>query len=796
MADSTKKRKRPSLSLTHSHSHSLRGIITRSKSQIHIHRNRSGKSRTHSIRVGKYQDLQPLLKKPRKSSPAEDSVGCDLSSVSIKDLRLRRVFSPSSTHGVIPNCLDDSESEVAGNCLDGRKKDCGNGDFRKLEISNEEFVQSTPPDAEIVGVEQVVESNEGENMKKEKGSPEERNDMNYSTKSVLRPCSRVKIFKTPGSFSLRRLLPYLMDIKKDCSGSGCCPKTKNGFEEKQLLDSNVEEALGDKSMATNCFLEDHSSVSGKEMNRGSVESFTSHDNDSSSMPLVNGEIKKFELQVSTEDQNSNCLKSFSSSTIEESHFSKEDSAGVLSNDQMLADDGEVAKTNVESCDYNEVTENANEEIKLCKTEDNNAVVVEKVEDLNVQFMSVTPPDSGIVSKMETDDSRVDCLSQGTNHDGEKSKNETVHRNRSQGSDKSLDTSPKNKLVPNQRLHPKLSKIPGSFSYRRLLPFLIDLTNDISCASRNDQSLEVEKSSREKPLSIGFTSARGACTETFDCKSRAVEQNTGDGIRVPVTEAAAIGCSSDDKPTQSPKQVTGSLLIPDSKQEHASVIKHAALDANQKLEASPKNVVELSAMSSSPFINSGLLRREEADKSVSCRLTFETKTDTTKSTAKCANRVKKSKADSLGEASTPIGFPIVCLKKGILKRNPPGCRGNCSCLNCSSFRLHAERAFEFSRNQMQDAEEVALDLIRELSFLRNVLEKSASGAKDQSSISINEVKDACKKASEAEELAKIRLSEMNYDLNIHCRIPCGQRPSVRFANYVEKQIIPVADSSNK
>lgn len=69
-----------------------------------------------------------------------------------------------------------------------------------------------------------------------------------------------------------------------------------------------------------------------------------------------------------------------------------------------------------------------------------------------------------------------------------------------------------------------------------------------------------------------------------------------------------------------------------------------------------------------------------------------------------------------------------VRKGILKRNPRGCRGICSCLNCSSFRLHAERAFEFSRNQLQDAEEVASDLMKELSFLRGVLEKCSDGSK--------------------------------------------------------------------
>lgn len=63
------------------------------------------------------------------------------------------------------------------------------------------------------------------------------------------------------------------------------------------------------------------------------------------------------------------------------------------------------------------------------------------------------------------------------------------------------------------------------------------------------------------------------------------------------------------------------------------------------------------------------------------------------------------------------------KKGILRRNPRGCRGLCTCLKCVSFHLHAERAFEFSRNQLLDAEEVVQDLMKELSLLRSLLERS-------------------------------------------------------------------------
>ncbi|XP_057991753.1 uncharacterized protein LOC131173422 [Hevea brasiliensis] len=95
--------------------------------------------------------------------------------------------------------------------------------------------------------------------------------------------------------------------------------------------------------------------------------------------------------------------------------------------------------------------------------------------------------------------------------------------------------------------------------------------------------------------------------------------------------------------------------------------------------------------------------------------------------------------------------------------------------------------------MQDAEEVVLDLIKELSHLRNMLEKAAFGFNDNHFICINQVKKACREASEAEELAKSRLSQMNYDVNVHSRITCEQRPRVRFSNNVEERIISQVNS---
>ncbi|XVE84646.1 hypothetical protein DITRI_Ditri17bG0029500 [Diplodiscus trichospermus] len=870
----SKKRKLQSLQMTRS----LIGMLTRSKSQIHLLRNRSGLSRPDSSRCGNHQDPKPFVKKRKIDSPSEDSfVGYDLCSVSIKDLRLRRVFSPSSTNGVIPNCLDDTKNlvmtEAAGKCLDGSSEACENGDFRKLDLSNEDSVQSTPPDAEIFGPKRAMERNVSDfsdellekkpsvSLQKndgctEKGFHEERKGMNYSIKTVLKPCSREKLFKTPGSFSYRRLLPYLMDIEKDypCSPViGQCQKADNGLEEKQLLASNSQETLAEKSKITGYSLEVHNSASGKELNTLSVDSLTSQDNETSSMPIVNGEVQKLALQVSCEDQNLNCLKHDSSSTIDDSHFNKENLAGVVSSHEMLMDDSEVAKTKVESpcnaqnlevldqtlstvsdkCEpghYDEVAQNCNNDTEHSEIEgmpkatichsskaqhmdsvspdlaemegnrkrslqqriDNGAEIVEEVENLDGKCMSMTPTDSDMSSRSETDDgrgNRMGCLSQGINHAIEKSTDVTFNGNNGH-------PSPKNKLVRNPQLHLKLSKIPGSFSYRRLLPFFTDIANDYSCASRNDQSLKVEISSKEKLLSPFFTSGKDTCLENLNGESHPAEYHTGDDITLPVTAATAMRCSSNRKLTRSPpKQVAKSPMTMDLQQEQRYLV-HAAMDTNQKLETSLVNVVEPLAMSSTSLTNYRLLPEGEGAKSGSYLLPLKTEEHCINSTVKCAMSEKQIEADSLMETSVSPGIPVAGLKKGILKRNPRGCRGICTCLNCSLFRLHAERSFEFSRNQMQDAEEVALDLIKELSCLRNMLEKWFFGVEDHTSIYINQVKEACKKASNAEELAKTRLSEMNYDLNIHCRIPCVQRPSVRFANYVEEQVIPIADSSNK
>jgi len=88
--------------------------------------------------------------------------------------------------------------------------------------------------------------------------------------------------------------------------------------------------------------------------------------------------------------------------------------------------------------------------------------------------------------------------------------------------------------------------------------------------------------------------------------------------------------------------------------------------------------------------------------------------------------------------------VLAPRKSILKKQSQsrGCKGICMCLDCTMFHVHAERAYEFSRRQMSDADEVVERLMKELSHLRNLMERSvvlrADGAESYAVIQVNQV----------------------------------------------------------
>lgn len=220
---------------------------------------------------------------------------------------------------------------------------------------------------------------------------------------------------------------------------------------------------------------------------------------------------------------------------------------------------------------------------------------------------------------------------------------------------------------------------------------------------------------------------------------------------PLTSAltTATDSSFDKEPNPlSPEYSTGFQMPVDSGNEQELQIEGIVSDKASKLEtslgiSSSLHGPDLPVISLHPM-NCEASSGEECALSVSNNLYVDTEAGSSRLVMESSDGVKEVEVEGFCPNSFPSEIPIssgistVGLKKGILKRNPRGCRGPCTCLNCASFRLHAERSFEFSRNQMEDAKEMALNLIKELSHLRAILEKSAEGANDRVVVHVNKV----------------------------------------------------------
>ncbi|KAK9671405.1 hypothetical protein RND81_12G027800 [Saponaria officinalis] len=254
---------------------------------------------------------------------------------------------------------------------------------------------------------------------------------------------------------------------------------------------------------------------------------------------------------------------------------------------------------------------------------------------------------------------------------------------------------------------KIFKVPNSYTYKRLLPYLMDMAKDEPCTSIDYPSVKIETDvpkSPEKLLAI-----MPAC-------------------------------------------------VPQENSEHIS------LDNRAATFDSPKTVDETS--------------KED--------VSFEHAVDDMEFQTEERLICMRHMSDSV---TTPVtsDVPVGGTKKGILKRNPWGCRGICSCLNCTSFRLNADKAFEFSRNQLLEADEVAQELMKELSNLRSMLEKSVTGVSEVRNVAHNQVEEACRRASNVEDMARSHLRQMHEDLFVHSRTKALQRPRVNFSGNVQETV---------
>ncbi|XP_062109263.1 uncharacterized protein LOC133819900 [Humulus lupulus] len=781
---------------------------------------------------------EPKLKRPRSAISDEGNV---ILNDLVKDLRSRRVFSPSSVLSEY-GCVDSNDDAKSS-----KNEDLKNVDEKKFdelkEDSNVEVVRTTPPEPVDSGVEEEYKSLE---------KPLNGNSQNIhsKTKVTLKPCSRRKVFKTPGSVSYRRMLPYLMDITKEES----C-----GLEihQRPKHDKGLEET---KPHITQASQSEETSKDNAEEGEVLVECLHNGHSDAKQKTVPDCALESYDLGLSCKDQkmaNSDChtqvviedLQIVNDSLIlPSSDDSKLEDVGmetdggipckvldedILNTKLSPTADGSSSGTDNELGQYSEDSRQLGNErmgnfdvVQLSKDQKleqlndqrggDDGEVVNQVSHLKEESIQMTPADADIYVKPEVEGNvanREDCILQSKDHCLGKLTDEINHRTGSL--DYNLRPNSKCRGVLKPRSQLKLFRSPGSFSYGRMLPFIMDIAKDNSDAFGNGYCIKPEKD-LEQPSNASNEGIHLAKSKGLECKENqkvvsAVPpltkqpSNASDNQGIILEKSIGLECKENQKVDSAPPPLTVLSAGNDSFNDEPNLIlpeRGFVLNVNQiisdvlsEIEASPdlqcspedtNRQVESSCTS-----NCESSSRDELEMSNSNQLSVVTECDS----PKLAMVVRSAEAGSPCYTPSPhqvLVHPETGLKKGILKRNPRGCRGLCTCLNCASFRLHAERAFEFSKNQMEDSQEVVTELIKELSYLRKVLEESANSADDQIVVQASLAKEACRKAAEAEELARNRISQMNYDLNIHCRITCLERPRVRFANGVEGNVIPKAN----
>ncbi|KAB2623264.1 hypothetical protein D8674_025446 [Pyrus ussuriensis x Pyrus communis] len=847
-------------------------ISTGAKSQIQLHTHRSGQAR-NCDGDSKLPSSEPLRKRPRSLDQIMEGslTGSLLRNALIKDLRVKRVFSPTSdppenvnVHQKLGIGFGSQEPE------NGPKAAKNDG----LESSGYGISRSGPnvADSESIGTENSemgfvlhdaslkspASKGIGAQQCAQKSSPDAkansfRVNVDYQTKSVLKP--RQRVFKAPGSFSYRRLLPYLNDMAKDNS---CMlefrqqPNLNQGLEGKPFQGKRASEnqagflhQFNEQKLSGECPSNGSSAqletaqVSSNETSNDSVVSESPSMTvveECRSKPPVDEQVEICDLGFSCKVQKLNSPSPSSPSAVEDSLVNKDhvidvyadgdapvENAGTANKAgnefpgkaENVKDINPISHSIVEecySCKDSEVGQNINRLQNdgmrkndmgyLCKDQNPNHLneqrvgkagdLLNQIDDSNEDDVQMTPPDAEILGELKGEVKRLGeegYVLQSTNEGSEKPSTAFNHRDVPSVDIKGHESTPKRNMVLNPCSRLKLFRSPGSISYRRLLPFLMDMEKTNSAAN-------LDKDLKQKQLSPVTPNQQETPMDKSNGLKFQSKHQVCDPGTLPTPQLVTANGSSKDggQNLTSPEHFRESQMPIDLQDEHYQSVKDGAisiseLETRPEIMSSEQETVTLLCPSTceATSIKDGAI-------SVSDSLSYKPEEEGISSRTALSNGGKPLQANSLSQNSSEIaatvssGIHEVGPRKGILKRNPRGCRGLCSCLNCASFRLHAERAFEFSRNQMLDAEEVAFDLMKELSNLRKILELTAASATNPS-MNLNEVKEACRRASEAEGIARNRLGEMNYDLNIHSKVTCFQEPSVTFANYVEEKVIP-------
>ncbi|XP_023000091.1 uncharacterized protein LOC111494390 isoform X2 [Cucurbita maxima] len=727
-------------------------------------------------------------KKPKRLPPSDELasvVGDKISYYAAKDLRIKRVFSPNlDNRSSVPSegQISDEEAPITANgtCPNGdsgvgkisitaevrNENFCNSSGYvelgdedRRCNGKNVELVHSTPPDAEVLAGGLVAASSNG-CPRSSHGSvlgdicakADCRIDSVTRTGSVLKPCSKRKLFKAPGSIAYKRLLPFLLDGDNYILQGDLCSKRENNLEKKENIESNRCNRANESS-----FVDSDTSVKYAILAHG-ISCNTMKLN---LTPPDNGDTKNF--HNGSDSRNDPTL-------VKENSGLKRDVVSVSSLDKRLTENGsQQSKTfGIERLDGGDpfTSSNLSSEVdnfkshvseKLC----NNVSADIKSENHSKEEIKISSLDSDIACnlvKEERKNEKVLCT-RGTDQNLGSSTVGENDCNIATESDKKYGPCVRNKVIRNPLVQLKSKYSQVLVSYRRMLPFLEDLFKDNpeNCASVNIDSPRPEK---ELPT-MNLQSPSSNSHNSRDKSESLASCNMPCNGNLDTPSMPGLNTMNEME------MLDKCMLKVDPQLHDQAVLSLYAAASYDPLTGEGSRMVS----QQSPITSEGCTNL----------------TDNVSDAAKLSER-NSLEPNSLCVEGCVLPESRINVGKGIPKQNPRGCRGICNCLNCSSFRLHAERAFEFSRNQLQDAEVVASDLMKELSFIRDVLEKCSNGAYGDAGYYSNKVKEACRKASEAELVAKDRLQQMNCKLDIHSRIMCPQRPNVRFSSEIKKREI--------
>ncbi|KAL7596604.1 uncharacterized protein LOC111883864 [Lactuca sativa] len=823
------------------------GIFTRSNSQIYVRRRRSGYARSNSVRtINPIMSLEATTNSPMDQDPWGSTAHPITSEVLVKDLRVRRIFSPmtvpeeDSSVGAVDLKADfDVRKTNDGNpnvsSSEGDPGHCDLGVSSSVVIDPKHRLQNIV-DSFLVSENNVMEADEflltpprvsdsdQNNVAAENnGFISIPNEVGQSSLTSSR--SKKKVFINRGSYnSYRRLLPYLTDIGTDDSPSFEIVEATMTKQQKSSTivpnmvaskDKDVDAVPNLNNLADCAFKSQEDAVIDK---LDECEQTTPPDSVSVSKMVLKQSSRMKMLQTPTSFSHRRLLPYLTS--VSEPEKTSEENQQDISNSlqsttvNQKSDSSYPTLTPVKPLFESITTITPVSNDNLLDSNRTDIKSIESTSQLAVKLQA---------EEQESRNKDLKCIEETSPdiNDNQKPVNESTHesllqipplnsplinrdnsRNGISVANEIIDTQGSmvkiQSMVTNLHSKKKVFISPKSFSYRRLLPYLTEPgTNDSPNFEIVEATLpKVQKSSNMVPNKDHEIDA--VPTNSKSGLSDSIQKSHEDALNDSMEKCLQM------KMLQTPTSFSHRRLLPfltsvsgddsgniivDESQTTADEKSDSPTSTLTPIQTSSESTTTVAQVSNDNLVDthgpdtkltestshSGMKLQAEADSLMKVeqespikdlKLVQVTTSDLEIVPSVDTNDNQKAVNGSTHESLlqiAPLNTPLInrdISKNGILKRTPRGCRGICNCLNCTSFRLHAERSFEFSRNQMHDAEEVALELINDMNSLRNILERTGADS--------NEVKEVFAKALYKEEVARAKLAQMNEDLNNQCR----------------------------